>query len=105
MTGWPYMYGITPEAAKNGTASYYNDQDQIVMYGRPLTIPEIMRHFDQLPRPVREALYNAQHPWAPTWCLERIEVGFSVNQIISRLNEADTKRRRDRELELARQMG
>src|SRR4051794_31072318 len=93
--GWPYIYG-----SRRGWRAYYNGSEGI-SNGKSFAFAEIMQHFDLLRAPIRRALAEAQHPWAPTWCLKRVLMGYSDEQIISRIAEADARQRREQELELA----
>jgi hypothetical protein len=60
-----------------------------------------MAAYDALPERVRRALYNAAHPWAPTWCTSRLYRNrWTEDRVIRRLAEADARKRAERELEL-----
>jgi len=59
-----------------------------------------MRLFDRLPRVVREALANANQPWAPHWASEADWWGYSPATIVERIERADREEALRRELQL-----
>ena len=63
-----------------------------------------MEAFDNLPCDVREALANANHPWAPHWA-EWVVGWFPTDQVIERLKRADREEELRREMRLARGEG
>ncbi len=93
----PYCYWAHP------TAAIVTDTiDRSRRRGRPITRQEIMATFDRLPAEVRQTLASADHPWAPSWCVEvRQLCGWTPAQIIERLAKADHERRDSYELQMA----
>jgi hypothetical protein len=93
---WPYCYWKHPR----DRVIISDTVDRSRRRGTLITLREIMRHYDSLPPEVRRTLANAEHPWAPTWCLNRLCCGWTSARIIARLGEADRKRREQHELVL-----
>ena len=93
----PWCYWVHPTSASGLDA-----MDRSRRRGRSITRDEIMETFDRLPPEVRQALADADHPWAPTWCVHvRRGHGWTSGQVIERLAKADRERREHQELLLA----
>jgi hypothetical protein len=74
--------------------------------GRPIHMYEIMELFDSLPLELREALANANRPWAPSWAHAVMSIGaWPIDAVISRIASADREEELQHELQLLRGEG
>jgi hypothetical protein len=94
----PWVYALH-ENVPVGEERDFNAVSGLRCGGRPVTRAEIMAAYDTLPRAVREALANANHPWAPHWATSAIR-RWAPDAIIERIAQADCEEAIRRELQL-----
>ena len=73
--------------------------------GKVVTLPQIMKVYDRLPRDVRRALDASHLPWAPHWAERVLERGWPPAAVIERLQMADQDEAYDRKVRLLRGEG
>jgi hypothetical protein len=95
----PWRYTVASEDPTQIGRCGDNDGTVIIEGRGSLTLEEIMEVFDRLPQPVRKALADSAHDWAPHW--GKIALAFGdAEAVIDRIARADRDEAVDREMQL-----